>query len=294
MNEIVNFLINVVPKEIRDNLFVGIVGLAAIVIERIFVFLSNNFKNISFSRNQGFTISGTWLADFSSYIQGKHNYELVRIRQEQEKIRLYIEQYNNLEENNILKIEGSGVFRASKMSAVYYPVDPSESYSGVFALRTLTSNGGVLKGKYAEFESTESGDILHNNENYTLKRINLPLKQRINLKLNILCFKNYDDLEVFLQKKYLFNWDKIPGDQSEILIQFLRKKFGIDWIKTANIEKIGDGKAIKLSAETKHLLLEHNYEKTKLYIKIDDGRTDELIMEPENSNIYQIINKTYK
>lgn len=294
MSEIIGFLINVLPKEIKDNLFLGIVGLAGVVIEKTFVFLKNYIKNIDFARkNQGFTISGTWLAAFSSYFPGKHNYELVKIDQEQEKIRFYIEQYNNFEENNFLKVEGSGVFRASKVSATYYPLDPSVGRSGVFVLRTITSNGGVLKGKYIEFESTEKGDILHNDENYTLKRINLPLMKRIKMKLNKPCFKNFDDLEVFLQKKYLFNWDKIPGVDSEILKQFLIKKFGIDWIQTANIEKIDDGKTIKLSAGTKHVLLEH-YEKTKVNIKIDDVRTDELIVEPENSNIYQRINKMRK
>lgn len=293
MNEIISFLINAVPKEIRDSLFIGMVALAVIVIEKIFAFLKNYIKNIKFSKYQDFTISGIWLADFSSYFQGKHNYELVRIRQKQEKIRLYIEQYNNLKKNDILKIEGSGVHRASKMSAVYYPLDPKETRSGVFVLQTK-SNGEVLEGKYAEFGGAESRGILYNDENYTLRRINLPLKKRINEILNISYFKNYDDLEVFLQKKYLFNWDKIPGEHSEILKQFLTTKFGIDWIETAKLDKIDDDNKIKLSAGTKYLLLERNYEKTKLNITIDDVRTDELIIESENSNIYQIINKTCK
>ncbi len=295
MNEIISFLLNVLPKDIKDALFLGLVGLAVILVEKTFVFLNNYIKNFEFSKNQGFTISGTWLADFSSFISGKHNIELVRISQEQEKIRLYIEHYNNLEKNNFLKIEGSGVFRASKMSAVYYPLDTDDSRSGVFSMRTVTTpNGEVLKGKYAEFESTEKGDILHNNENYTLTRIYLPLKKRIKMKFNIPCFKNYYDLEFFLQKKYLFNWDKIPGEDSGMLIKFLTKKFGVDWIETANLEKIDDGKTIKLSAGTRHLLLERNYEKTKVIMKIDDGRIDELIAEPENSNIYQRINETRK
>lgn len=201
MSDIISFL-NILPKEIKDALFIGSVGLAVIVVEKTFVFLNNYIKNFKFSKAQGFTISGTWLADFPSYIPGKHNIELVRISQEQEKIRLYIEHYNNLERNNFLKVEGSGVFRASKMSAVYYPIGTSDSRSGVFTLRTITTpTGDVLKGKYAEFESTEKGDILHNNEDYTLTRINLPWKNRIKMKLNIPCFKNYDDLEGFLQMR---------------------------------------------------------------------------------------------
>ena len=196
MSEIINFLIN--SKEISNALFLGIVGLSVIVIEKTFVLLKNHVQNLEFSKNQGFSISGFWLADFSSYIKGKHNIELVKINQEQEKIRLYIEHYNNLDKNNYLKIEGSGVFRASKMSAVYYPTDTSDSRSGVFLLRTITTPIG-LQGKYGEFESTEKGDMLHNNENYALTKISLPLKNRIKMKLNIPCFKNYGELDEFLK-----------------------------------------------------------------------------------------------
>ena len=73
MSEIISSLLNVLPKDIKDALSYGLVGLAVIVVEKTFVFLNNYIKNFEFSKNQGFTISGTWLADFSSFIPGKHN-----------------------------------------------------------------------------------------------------------------------------------------------------------------------------------------------------------------------------
>lgn len=198
MIEIIGFL---TKKELIDNFTIGLVGLAAILLRRIFVILYDYLNNILFSY-RNFTISGIWLAGFLSYISGKHNYELVRITHDKENIRLYIEQYNNLT-NSIFKFGGNGVFRASKMSAVYYPLDRSEIRSGVFALRTInTPNGEIaLTGRYAEFESNENGETLRiADTNYSLKRIKLPLIKSIKMKLHIPSFKNYDDLKAYLSK----------------------------------------------------------------------------------------------
>lgn len=46
---------------------------------------------------------------------------------------------------------------------------------------------------------------------------------------------------------YLFSWDDIPGNDNKIFIEFLKKKFGIDGVKTKKIEKIDDGKIIRVS-----------------------------------------------
>jgi len=80
---------------------------------------------------------------------------------------------------------------------------------------------------------------------------------------------------------HLFSWDKVPGKDSEGLINFLSQKFGIDWIKTAKIEKIDDEKNIRISTGKNVLLLKLNKEKTKLNIEIDDGRTYKLIVMTE-------------
>jgi len=88
---------------------------------------------------------------------------------------------------------------------------------------------------------------------------------------------------------YLFNWDEIPGKDNERLIEFLKQNFSIDWVKAGKIEKINDGKTIKVSNEKNNLSLRFNDEKTKVNLTIDDGRTDEFIAETENGkiNIYE-------
>jgi len=93
-------------------------------------------------------------------------------------------------------------------------------------------------------------------------------------------------------EKYLFSWDEIPGNDNGKLIEFLKQKFGIDWVKTAEIEKIDNGNTIKVSNEINNLSLNLNQEKTEVIFKIDDVRTDKFIAEMENSKLIIYLEKT--
>ncbi|VVB55532.1 Patatin-like phospholipase [uncultured archaeon] len=89
----------------------------------------------------------------------------------------------------------------------------------------------------------------------------------------------------------LFSWDEIPGNDSKRLIDFLKKNYSIDWLKTAKIEKIDDNKTIRASVEGNYLSISLNNEKNKANLKIDDGRIDEFIAETENGTL-NIIKKS--
>lgn len=78
------------------------------------------------------------------------------------------------------------------------------------------------------------------------------------------------------KNKYLFNWDNIPGCDNNKLIEFLKEHFGINWVKTAIIEKIDDNKTIKIFSEKNLLSIKLNDGKTKAILTIDDVRMDEL------------------
>lgn len=90
-------------------------------------------------------------------------------------------------------------------------------------------------------------------------------------------------------------WDEIPGNDSNLLLEFIIQKFGVNWARTAKIEKTDDAKTIKLSTETNFLSFVLNKEKTKAILTIDDGRTDEFFAKIVNGkiNIYKI-NADYK
>ena len=92
----------------------------------------------------------------------------------------------------------------------------------------------------------------------------------------------------------MFSWDEIAGNDNGRLIEYLTQNFDIDWVKTAKIEKIDDDKTIRVSTERNSLSLRLS-EKTKVNLKIDDGRSDELFTKTEDFklNIIQGNNELY-
>jgi hypothetical protein len=88
--------------------------------------------------------------------------------------------------------------------------------------------------------------------------------------------------------EYLFSWDEVPGNDSVRLVEFLKQEFDISWVETAKIEKIDDVRTIRVADEKNYLSLGLNNEKTKVNLKIDDGRSAEFIAKSENGklNIY--------
>lgn len=80
---------------------------------------------------------------------------------------------------------------------------------------------------------------------------------------------------------FLFSWDEIPGRDSNLFKKFLVRKFDVNWIITAAIEKIDD-KTIKASSGSDFLLLRLNNEKNKAILTIDDSRTDKFTVRIEN------------
>lgn len=95
----------------------------------------------------------------------------------------------------------------------------------------------------------------------------------------------YKDILLDKGKKYVFSWDEIPGKGSVRLINFLTQKFSIGWAITAKIEKIDDGKTIKVSTEKNSLSLRLNDKKTEVILEIDDSRTGNFMAETENNEL---------
>lgn len=93
----------------------------------------------------------------------------------------------------------------------------------------------------------------------------------------------------YAKKKYLFIWDEVPGNDSGRVIEFLKENFRIDWVERAKIEKIDEGRTIKVSTGNNSLLLILNNNKNEVSLKIDDVRTDEFIANMKNGklNIYK-------
>jgi hypothetical protein len=98
-----------------------------------------------------------------------------------------------------------------------------------------------------------------------------------------------NDRENPKEEKYVFSWDEIPGNDNRRLMEFLTQEFRIEWVKNAKIEKIDNGKTIKVSAENKSLSLKLNDKNTEVILEIDDHRTNKFTakMEEGKLNIYE-------
>ncbi len=93
------------------------------------------------------------------------------------------------------------------------------------------------------------------------------------------------EITAFVDNSSLFSWNKIPGNDSDGLIQFLKQYYGLDWIETAKIEKIDADKTIRIYNEKNYLSINLNDKKTKVNLKIDDGRTDEFNARTQNGEL---------
>jgi len=98
---------------------------------------------------------------------------------------------------------------------------------------------------------------------------------------------------------YFFCWDNIPGNENEILIEFLNLYFGIEWVKTAKIDKIDGDRTIKLSSGRNLLSLKLDDEKPKVDLKFYDGRINPFYnfiskMENNKLNIYSKLKSSPK
>jgi len=67
---------------------------------------------------------------------------------------------------------------------------------------------------------------------------------------------------------YLFNWDDVPGNDSERLLKFLKNDLKIGWVKNAWIRKGDDGKTIIITNDENSLIFKLNKKGNKVYMEI--------------------------
>ncbi len=95
-------------------------------------------------------------------------------------------------------------------------------------------------------------------------------------------------LKKLLNKAYLFNWSDFTENDKDRLIKFLKKRYCIGWVDSKNVIQNNKDGTITVPAEKNSISLKLNHEKTKVWLEVDNRRTDEFIVKPENGelNIY--------
>jgi hypothetical protein len=80
------------------------------------------------------------------------------------------------------------------------------------------------------------------------------------------------------EKRYVFRWDSVPGSDEEVLKEFLKKSFALEWIDTLQFHKENDNK--KISASTKGLFTKHKLyitinERNEVVVEVDEKKSEE-------------------
>ncbi len=97
--------------------------------------------------------------------------------------------------------------------------------------------------------------------------------------------KVVDEIEKYIENRYLFSWDEILENDNGRLIDFLRDSYYLNWLKTATIDKINNDTTINVSADNNCISLTLDNEKSKVILTIDKVRIDELIVKTENGKL---------
>jgi len=110
------------------------------------------------------------------------------------------------------------------------------------------------------------------------------------------------------QRKYLFSWDDVPGNDSDRLRRCLKDDYDIGWVKSVEIQKSDYDKTIVISMANKIPSKKKIGEKgekatlkivdekgEKATLKIGDSRTHNLYVKRENGKlkIYKRLKKNY-
>lgn len=94
-------------------------------------------------------------------------------------------------------------------------------------------------------------------------------------------YNSYNSIE---NNRYLFSWNNVPGNDTSALINFFERKFNIDWVKGAEIEKSGN-RNIKISTSENELSLILCDGMTEVNMIIDDRIVDNFIAKKVNNEL---------
>lgn len=92
-------------------------------------------------------------------------------------------------------------------------------------------------------------------------------------------------LKKFEISLYLFNWDNVPGNDTEKLLWFLEDDLDIGWVKNAEIRKSTDGKTIRICKNENFANILITEEEEEATLIISDGRIRNLEVKKKNGKL---------
>jgi UDP-2,3-diacylglucosamine pyrophosphatase LpxH len=101
------------------------------------------------------------------------------------------------------------------------------------------------------------------------------------------------DAGLHIGNKFLFDWNEIPGNGSNELIEYLRNTFHVNGLNKQKIHKTDNDMSIKLSGKKNSVILTLNDKKTGVNLIIDNVLKDELNVKLENTKLKIYRKKTF-
>jgi hypothetical protein len=134
------------------------------------------------------------------------------------------------------------------------------------------------------------------NHSTLLQITNTALLSKVSLFLYECCKEIEDALGLINNKRsrYLveevFIWQYVPDKNYDTnnLCEFLKRKFNLDWIDNAKIEKIENGNSLIISHKANSILITLNDKKTKAILKINRENKYEFIVKEYHHNWFRV------
>jgi hypothetical protein len=151
------------------------------------------------SKIESTSINGFWVARFPyAFRPGWDAFNVFRISIKGNRVKLYIEHYNN-NVSSVHKVIGIGIYDAPFLSAVYKFRPSFVNQSGTLTLRLKQKGEGttVLTGicsQIVEIEKEKTNELIPISEDYTLHRISIPLRMQIRMIFGKSFYRNYTEV----------------------------------------------------------------------------------------------------
>jgi hypothetical protein len=161
---------------------------------------------------------------------------------------------------------------------------------GSFEFNCAKSSGGDLYGS-----ALYSGNNSYKGSGANITISRSPISLHIESDRTEVNVDEIVDITGSVHGRYLFNWDNVPGNDSEMLLKYLKDDLDIKWLENATISKYNYDRIINITANehSAEIIMDERKENAKL--KIDNNRTYVLEVKKQGDelNVYQIVSLNY-
>ncbi|NJD77768.1 MAG: hypothetical protein FIB08_11850 [Candidatus Methanoperedens sp.] len=196
-------------------------------------------------------------------------------------------------EEKTIKFNTSNADDISADSSIYREISPEGSVNLTSESITLLQDDENLSDSDFEF-TLESFRGLYIRDNHNENPRPLFIWEHVpgndsNILLDYINkrpgFQWVDNAQIIKTDELMYVWDEVPGNGSESLVKLLTDNYGISWSTDRKIEKRDDGNRIDISIQNRNISFALIDDKTRALMEIDNVRTEQFKVKQENGRI---------